>query len=66
VTADLPASSNRILATSGVGHLVFRDAPQMAVAAIRLVVTSVRSGAMLPPCEQTTLPSLGGSCESIG
>lgn len=59
-------SSNRMLATSGVGHLVFRDAPELAVAAIRLVVMSVRNGAMLPPCEQTTLPSLGGRCEPIG
>ena len=59
-------SSNRMLATAGIGHFIFRDAPQLAVAAIRLVVTSVRSGAMLPPCEQTTLPSLGGKCEPIG
>jgi len=59
-------SSNRMLATAGVGHFIFRDAPQLAAAAIRLVVTSVRTGAMLPPCEQTSLPSLGGSCESLG
>ena len=59
-------SSNRMLATAGIGHFIFRDAPQLAVAAIRLVVTSVRTGATLPPCEQTSLPSLGGSCESLG
>lgn len=59
-------SSNRMLATAEVGHLIFRDAPQLAVAAIRLVVTSVRTGAMLPACEQTSLPSLGGRCEPIG
>ena len=59
-------SSNRMLATAGVGHFIFRDAPQLAVAAIRLVVTSVRTGAMLPACEQTSFPGLGGSCESVG
>ena len=59
-------SSNRMLATAGVGHFIFRDAPQLAVAAIRLVVTSVRTGAMLPACEQTSLPGLGGRCEPIG
>lgn len=59
-------SSNRILLTTpGIGHLIFRDAPRLTVAAIQLVVTSVRTGAMLAPCEQTTLPSLGGKCEPI-
>lgn len=59
-------SSNRILLTTpGIGHLIFRDAPRLTVAAIQLAVTSVRTGAMLAPCEQTTLPSLGGKCEPI-
>lgn len=59
-------SSNRMLLSTTAGHLILREAPQLALEAIRLVVASVRSGAMLPPCEQTTLPSLGGKCEPVG
>ena len=59
-------STNRMLLTTpGVGHLMFRDAPQLVAAATRVVMTSVRTGLPLPPCEQSPLPSLGGRCEPI-
>ena len=73
VIADLPAgselarrSSNRVLVSTSVGHLIFRDAPQLAIAATRLAVAAVRNGTTLPPCEQTTLPGVGGTCEAVG
>src|SRR5262249_40437065 len=56
-------SSNRMLLTTpGIGHQMFREAPQLVAAATRVVIASVRSGVALPPCEQTPLPSLGGRC----
>ena len=51
-----------VQAAPGVGHFVARDAPQLVAEAIRLVVTAVRSGAPLPPCAETRLPSFGGRC----
>ena len=50
----------------GIGHGIPSEAPRLAVEAIRLVVTSVRTGARLPPCAQTPLPNVGGRCESLG
>jgi hypothetical protein len=73
VIAEFPAgrelarrSSNRLLASTSAGHLIFRDAPQLAIAATRLAVTAVRNGTMLPACEQTPLPGVGGTCEAVG
>jgi hemolysin type calcium-binding protein len=59
-------SSNRMVASTTVGHFIFSAAPQLAVAAIRLVATAVRDGKPLPPCERTTLPALGAKCEPAG
>jgi RTX calcium-binding nonapeptide repeat (4 copies) len=60
-------STNSILVNArGIGHFIAGEAPRLAVEAIRLVVTSVRTGGKLPPCAQTPLPSVGGSCESFG
>ena len=60
-------STNSILVNArGTGHLIAVDAPQLVVEAIRLVVTSVRTGGKLPPCAQTPLPGVGGTCESLG
>ena len=60
-------STNSILVNApGIGHIIAAEAPQLVVEAIRLVVTSVRTGGKLPPCAQTPLPSVGGSCESLG
>jgi pimeloyl-ACP methyl ester carboxylesterase len=60
-------STNSILVNApGTGHFIAGDAPRLVVEAIRLVVTSVRTGAKLPPCAQTPLPSLGGRCETLG
>ena len=71
--ADFPAgselarrSSNRLLASTSVGHLILREAPQLAIAATRLAIAAVRNGTMLPACEQTTLPGAGGKCEAVG
>ena len=58
-------SSNRMLLTTpGISHFILREAPQLAIAAIRVVVASARAGAPLPACEQTPLPGLGGKCEA--
>jgi RTX calcium-binding nonapeptide repeat (4 copies) len=59
-------STNRILVNvPRTGHFIAGEKPQLVVEAIRLVVTSVRTGAKLPPCAQTPLPSRGGSCASL-
>ena len=56
-------STNSILVNApGIGHGIAAEAPRLAVEAIRLVVGSVRTGAKLPPCAQTPLPSVGGRC----
>jgi pimeloyl-ACP methyl ester carboxylesterase len=56
-------STNSILVNvRGAGHFIAGEKPQLVVEAIRLVVTSVRTGGKLPPCAQTALPSRGGSC----
>jgi pimeloyl-ACP methyl ester carboxylesterase len=60
-------STNSILVNAPrIGHFVASEAPQLAVEAIRLVMASVRTGGKLPPCSETRLPSVGGSCESLG
>jgi alpha-beta hydrolase superfamily lysophospholipase len=60
-------STNSMLVNApGIGHVIPFEAPQLVVEAIRLVVTSVRTGGKLPPCAQTPLPGLGGSCVSLG
>jgi hypothetical protein len=56
-------STNSILVNApGIGHFIAGEAPRLAVEAIRLVVSAVRTGGKLPPCSQTPLPSVGGSC----
>jgi alpha/beta hydrolase family protein len=56
-------STNSILVNApGIGHFIAGEVPRLAVEAFRLVLTSVRTGGKLPPCAQTPLPSLGGSC----
>ena len=52
----------RVDAAPGVGHFVAQEAPQLVAEAIRLVVASVRSGALLAPCAETRLPAFGGRC----
>ena len=61
-------STNSILVNlpERIAHGIAAEAPQLAVEATRLVVTSVRTGGKLPPCAQTALLSVGGSCESFG
>jgi len=60
-------STDSILVNApGTGHFIAGEAPRLVVEAIRLVVTSVRTGGKLPPCAQTPLTSVGGSCESLG
>ena len=56
-------STNSILVNADSTHFVAQERPELTIAAIRLVVEAVRSGAPLPPCAQTTLPSTGGKCE---
>jgi len=57
------SSNSMVLTTPGIGHAIFFEAPQLPVEATRLVVTAVRTSAMLPPCERTPLPQVGGECE---
>jgi hypothetical protein len=40
--------------------------PALTADAVRLVTAAVRSGALPPPCEQTTLPARGAVCKAIG
>lgn len=56
-------STNSILVNADSGHVVFEERPQLVVEATRVVITAVRSGGKLPPCEQTALPAAGGKCE---
>jgi hypothetical protein len=49
----------------GVGTYIPAEAPQLTIGALRVVVTAARTGAKLPPCEQTPLPTVGGRCESL-
>ena len=56
-------STNNILVNADSGHIVFEERPQLVVGATRVVVAALRSGAKLPPCEQTLLPAAGGKCE---
>jgi hypothetical protein len=63
--ADLARRSTNSMSVRapGIGHIIPAEAPQLAVEAIRLVLTAARTGAKLPPCEQTPLPRVGGRCE---
>jgi RTX calcium-binding nonapeptide repeat (4 copies)/Alpha/beta hydrolase family len=65
--ADLARRSTNSMWVSarGIGHIIPAEAPQLVIEAVRLVVASVRTGANLPPCEQTPLPNAGGKCESF-
>ena len=61
--ADFPAgtelarrSSNRLLASTSVGHLIFRDAPQPVIATTRLAVAAVRNGTMRPSLRAANAP----------
>lgn len=56
-------STNSMLVNADSTHFVAQERPELTIAAIRLVAAAVRSGAPLPPCAQTTLPSAGGKCE---
>ena len=60
-------STNSILVNArGIGHFIADKVPRLVVEAMRLVVASVEQEGALPPCAQTPLPSVGGSCESLG
>lgn len=52
----------QVQAAPGVGHFVSEEAPELVAEAVRLVLAAVRSGAPLPPCAQTQLPTFGGRC----
>lgn len=57
-------STNGIWATApGASTYIVAEAPQLTIAALRLVVTAVRTGARLPPCNLTPLPTVGGRCQ---
>ncbi len=57
-------SSNAILVLAeGSPHWVQSGAPDLSAEAVRLLVTAVRSGHVLPPCARTRLPALGASCK---
>jgi pimeloyl-ACP methyl ester carboxylesterase len=60
------STNSMLVSAPGIGHdIPSGGAPQLVIEALRLVVTSVRSEAKLPPCEQTPLPNVGGRCESF-
>jgi hypothetical protein len=59
------STNSMLVSAPGIPHGILSYAPQLTIEAIRLVVTSVRMGAHLPPCEQTPLPNVGGRCEIV-
>jgi hypothetical protein len=50
----------------GASTYIPAEKPQLTIEALRLVVAAARTGAQLPACAQTPLPSAGGRCESVG
>lgn len=50
----------------GASTYIPAEAPQLTIETLRVVVAAARSGTPLPPCNQTSLPSAGGRCESLG
>jgi hypothetical protein len=50
----------------GISAYIPSQAPQLVVEAVRAVVAAARTGSKLPPCAQTALPRVGGTCESLG
>ena len=50
----------------GIGTYIPAEAPQLTIEALRVVVAASRTGAKLPRCEETSLPRVGGKCESAG
>jgi pimeloyl-ACP methyl ester carboxylesterase len=59
--ARLSTNSLFALAT-GSPHWIQSAKPKLSAEAIRLVVTSVRSGKRLPACAKSKLPKLGAAC----
>ena len=59
------STNSMLLSAPGSSHFVVADRPQLVIEAVRLVVDAVRSGARLPACEQTPLPTVGGKCETF-
>lgn len=56
-------STNSIRVNANSSHFVSQERPQLVIEATRLVIDAVRASAPLPACDQTRLPSAGGSCE---
>ena len=56
-------AANLIRVDADSSHFVAQERPQLVVEATRLVLDAVRSGAPLPSCGQTALPTAGGKCE---
>jgi pimeloyl-ACP methyl ester carboxylesterase len=59
------STNSMLVSAPGIPHGILSYAPRLVIEATRLVVTSVRMQAKLPPCEQTPLPNVGGRCESF-
>jgi pimeloyl-ACP methyl ester carboxylesterase len=71
VGGDGPALAQRStnsmwVSAPGASTYIPAEAPQLTIEALRLVVAAARTGAHLPPCDQTQLPNAGGRCESFG
>lgn len=57
-------SKNSLLAlATGQPHWIQQSAPRLSAEAIRLVVSSVRSGKPLSSCAKSKLPKLGAACQ---
>jgi len=46
----------------GIGHNIPEGNPRLVVESIRALVTAVRSGATLPACTSSGIPSVRGEC----
>ena len=71
VGGDGPALAQRStnsmwVSAPGASEYIPAEAPQLTIEALLVVVAAARSGAQLPPCDQTPLPNAGGRCESFG
>jgi pimeloyl-ACP methyl ester carboxylesterase len=59
------STNSMLVSAPGIPHGIPSYAPQLVVEAVRAVVAAARTGSKLPPCAQTPLPRVGGTCESL-
>ncbi len=56
------STSSILVRADNSGHAIVTDNPLLTAEAFRQVIAAVRNGATLPPCAETPLPRLNGTC----